>query len=94
MGERTPDAIPVLGGRRLPTLLVAGIAVAGVVAVAVIVGLSIANWSQVSGFADRPTSGWAVLMLICYLPAVAWAPLLLAVTVAYVRRRRSVSRHL
>lgn len=88
-GERIPVAVPVLGGRRLPVLLVAGIAVAGVVAVAVVVVLSIVNWSQVSGFADRPTSGWAVLMLLCYLPAVAWAPLLLAVTVGYVRRRRA-----
>lgn len=88
-GERIPAVLPVIGGRRWPTTVVAGIAVIGAAAVAVIVAASIAHWPQVSGFADRPASGWAVLMLLCYLPALAWAPLLLAVTVAYVRRRRS-----
>jgi hypothetical protein len=59
----------------------------GALIVGVLVVLSVAHWSAVSGFADRPTSGWALLMVACYLPATLWPPLLLAVMVAYVRRR-------
>lgn len=40
-----------------------------------------------SGFADHPTSGWALLMDACYAPAAPWAPLVIAVTVTYLRRR-------
>lgn len=86
-GEQIPARIPLLGGRRLPVWLVAAVAVAGAVIVTGIVGLSIAHWSSVSGFSDRPTSGWALLMAACYAPAVLWPPLLLATTLAYIRRR-------
>lgn len=86
-GEQIPSRIPLLGGRRLPVWLVAALAVAGAAIVAGIVGLSIAHWSSVSGFSDRPTSGWARLMAACYAPAVLWSPLLLVTTLAYIRRR-------
>lgn len=86
-GERVPARVPLLGGRRLPVWPVAAVAVAGVIVVSGIVWLSIAHWSSVSGFSDRPTSGWALLMAACYAPALLWAPLLLAVTLAYLRRR-------
>ncbi|MEJ7636080.1 hypothetical protein [Aeromicrobium sp.] len=86
-GEEIPSVVPVVGGRRVPIWLAAGLAVLGAVAVAGLVALSITNWSQVSGFADSPTSGWAILMVAAYGPAILWAPLLLAVTYAYVLRR-------
>lgn len=86
-GERFPRGIPVVGGRRLPIAPVVTVAVIGAVVVAVLVVQSIAHWLSVSGFADRPVSFWSVLMLLCYLPAIAWSPLLAAVTVAYLRRR-------
>jgi len=72
--------------------LVAAVAVAGVVVVSGIAGLSITHWSSVSGFSDRPTSGWALLMAACYATALLWPPLLLTVTLAYVRRRTSRGR--
>lgn len=86
-GERIPRGVPRFGGRRLPIVPVVVMASLGAVAVAAIVVQSIAHWSSVSGFTDRPISFWSVLMLLCYLPAIAWSPLLAAVTVAYVRRR-------
>jgi hypothetical protein len=86
-GERVPRGVPLLGGRPVPVAVPALVAVTGAVVVAGIVGLSVVHWSDVSGFADRPGSGWAVLMDACYAPVAAWAPLLLAVTWAYVRRR-------
>lgn len=92
-GEQIPSGVPVVGSRRFPIWLVAGLAVAGAAIVTVLVWLSITHWSRVSGFADRPTSGWAVLMAACYAPAALWPPLLIAVTLAYVRRRRTRDRH-
>lgn len=88
-GETVPGRVLVIGGRRPPTSLVAGAALLGAAIVAALVALSIVHWSSVSGFADRPTSGWALLMAGCYAPAVLWPVLLTAVTVAYVRRRRA-----
>lgn len=87
-GERVPAGLPLLGGRRLPTVLVATTAVLGAAGVLVLVCLSVVHWPSVSGFGDRPTSGWALLMVACYAPSALWPPLLLAVTAAYVRRRR------
>ncbi len=91
-GERVPAGVPLLGDRCLPVWLVAAVAVAVAIVVSGIVWLSIAHWSGVSGFSDRPTSGWALLMAACYAPAILWPPLLLAVTLAYVRRRISRRR--
>lgn len=86
-GEVFPRWTPVLGGRRVPLALATGIAILGVTGTAYLVVGSIVNWSAVSGFGDRPRSGWARLMAACYLPATLWPVLLLAVTAAYVVRR-------
>lgn len=88
-GEVAPGWLPVVGGRRLPVPAVVGAAAVGVLVTAAIVVASVLHWPQVSGFADRPRSGWARLMVACYLPAGLWPPLLAAVTVAYWRRRAS-----
>jgi len=86
-GERLPAAVPMLGGRRLPTLAVTFLAVAGALTVTAISLLSMLNWEHVSGFAGRTWSTGGLLMIVCYLPALFWGPLLLAVTWAYWRRR-------
>lgn len=86
-GERVPAVLPVVGGRRLPALPVTLLAAAGGVVVTVICVLSIVNWDDVSGFAGRTWSPLGTLMIVCYLPALFWGPLLLAVTWAYWRRR-------
>ncbi|MDI6100425.1 hypothetical protein QLQ12_17595 [Actinoplanes sp. NEAU-A12] len=86
-GERVPARVPVIGGRRYPTWLVAGLAAAGVVPLAVIVVMSAANWDVLIGAAGRPPSGWTMLATACYLPAALWPVLVTMVTVAYVRRR-------
>ncbi|GAA2865113.1 hypothetical protein Acy02nite_13730 [Actinoplanes cyaneus] len=87
MGEQVPSWVPVLGSRRCPTWLVAGLAAAGVVPLAVIVVTSVANWDVLIGAAGRPSPGWTMLATACYLPAAWWPVLVAAVTVAYVRRR-------
>ena len=86
-GERVPASVPVLGGRRLPALAVTAVAAAGALVVTAICVLSAVNWPAVSGFAGRTSSPGGVFMIACYLPALLWGPLLLAVTWAYWRRR-------
>ncbi len=86
-GEIVPRWVPVLGGRPVPLLAAVVPACAGGVTVTYLGVLSVRNWNQVSGFADRPDCGWARFMAICYAPALAWGPLLFAVTAAYWRRR-------
>lgn len=90
-GHTLPRRVPALGGHRIPPALVILTATAGAVAVATISGLAVAHWDSVSGFADRPHSGPAILMLLCYLPALLWSPLLLATTWAYWRREKAGS---
>lgn len=86
-GERVPGWVPVAGGRRIPTWLPVLLAIAGAAMVTYLIILSVLHWSDVSGFADRPRSGWALLMVACYLPAALWPLLLLAVTYSYIQRR-------
>lgn len=87
-GERVPARVPVIGGRRSPGWLVAGLAAAGVVSLAVIVAMSMWNWDVIIGAGGSPPSpGGEILATVCYLPAAGWPVLLAAVTVAYVRRR-------
>lgn len=86
-GEVFPRWIPGLGGRRVALWFPVVAVLVGAAAVAQLVVTSIVHWSSVSGFADRPSSAWAILQLACYLPATLWPLLLLATLVAYVRRR-------
>jgi hypothetical protein len=86
-GERVPPRVPVIGGCRYPTWLVAGLAAAGLVPLVVIVVVSAANWDVLIGAAGRPSPGWTTLATACYVPAALWPVLVAAVTVAYIRRR-------
>jgi hypothetical protein len=88
-GECLPGWVPLMSGRRIPVWLPTLVAVGGAAIVTCLIVLSITNWSHVSGFADNPRSGWAMLMMACYVPAALWPPLLLAATYSYVRRRRA-----
>lgn len=91
-GEVLPHRLPLVGGKTVPPALAVAIAATGAFAVIAICILSVLNWHSVSGFADRPRSGWAMLMVACYLPALLWGPLVLAATWAYRRRRRTPRR--
>ena len=90
-GEVVPRWIPLLGGRRIPTFAAAVPAALGVIALISISVSVVGNWDDdpTAGF---PTGGWAVLMVACYAPLLAWGPLLAVVTVAYVIRRRRQDR--
>lgn len=84
-GERWPRRLPWLGGRRVPVAAAAVPAALGALACTVYGVLFV--WTTLHAEMDITVWGqW--LMNACYLPMVAWGPLLGAVTVHYVRRRR------
>ncbi|MGI5323995.1 hypothetical protein [Actinomadura nitritigenes] len=85
-GEVWPRWVPFLGGRRIRPL--AAIVPASLGSVALV-----CLWTPlVSGFSnsdpEMPHGAKAVILYACYLPLVAWGPLLAAVTAAYAVRRR------
>ncbi|MEV5571292.1 hypothetical protein AB0L06_14675 [Spirillospora sp. NPDC052269] len=84
-GEVWPRWIPFLRGRRVHPLAAIIPAALGAVALMVI-------WTQLLfGFdgsdPETPQGAKRVILYLCYVPLVAWGPLLAAVTVAYAVRR-------
>ncbi|WP_203922431.1 hypothetical protein [Rugosimonospora africana] len=96
-GEVFPRWVPVLRGRRVPTLVAVVPAALGAavltllwtwVAVTLSLGLRIDGRPQLQ---DAPVSfgDWKGLVAVAaYAPLLLWGPLLAAVTVSYWRRRR------
>lgn len=86
-GERVPAWIPLLGGRSVwPWAAIVPATLGGLFLVVFGAQLPFAFFGEVSP-EDQADGWWAVLMAVCYLPLVAWGPLVLAVTYAYYRRR-------
>ncbi|MFP3962095.1 hypothetical protein SMC26_07170 [Actinomadura fulvescens] len=77
-GEVFPRWIPFAGGRNVPTLFAVSVASLGAVAV------TFAGAVGALGWADAPQG---ITMTLCYLPFLAWGPLLAIVTVHYLLRR-------
>lgn len=86
-GEVFPRWLPLLGGHRVPPPFAVTVATAGAVALILIWGY--ASWGVAvrGNVLDFSPAGFA-LLVACYLPLLLWGPLLLALTVAYHRRRR------
>ena len=86
-GEVVPAWVPRLRGRRIPPAAVVLPATVG--GVLLIVIWSFALIGVFTGRIEQFTggTGWWVLMVACYLPAMLWGPLLLCVTYLYHRRR-------
>src|SRR5687768_3682673 len=87
-GEVWPRWIPVLRGRRIPPLAAIIPAAAGAAALVWL-------WTPlIQGFPSDPNNpaqindGALAVITVCYMPLVAWGPMLAAVTAAYAVRRR------
>lgn len=84
-GERAPAWIPAIGGRRIPPYAAIAPAALGALALQAIWTFAFVNFVRLD--LDFAAAGWEALLLACYLPLLAWAPLLAATTWAYWRRR-------
>lgn len=84
-GERIPSWLPRWGGRSVRPRLVVVAASAGAVVLVVLWTPFLAWWSIPH---PELTDAGSVVVGLWYLPLVAWAPLLIAVTIDYHRRHR------
>ncbi len=85
-GEVVPRWIPLLGGRPVRPLAAVVPAVLGALAtVAVVYGFYLSI--LLNGFPPGHTTTEEVVLALCYLPLLAWGPLLGLVTYSYHRRR-------
>jgi hypothetical protein len=85
-GERAPAWIPVIGGRRVPPLAAVVPAAIGALLLTAIWLFAFRNFPSMQGL-EFAHPAWKVLLVACYLPLLAWGPLLAAVTYGYYRRR-------
>lgn len=83
-GEVWPRRIPRLGGHRVPVMAAVVPAALGALACTVYGVLFV--WTTLhADMAITPWGQW--VMTLCYVPIVAWGPLLAVVTAHYYRRR-------
>ncbi|MCX5202770.1 hypothetical protein OG897_15090 [Streptomyces sp. NBC_00237] len=92
-GEVVPHWVPLIGGRAIRPMGAVVPAVLGATGLFGIYGWYVyANifTDLAPGITGTPLQ--EAILLVCYLPLLAWAPLLLAVTFAYYRRRVPAAR--
>ena len=87
-GDMVPGWSPVYAGRRLPTWLVALVALTGATLLAALCAMGIDNWAAVDPFAGEPESGWSRLSDVSYLAVLVWPPALVTAVIGYVTSRR------
>jgi hypothetical protein len=90
-GEVMPGWVPLIGGRPIHRLAATIPAALGAIALTGIWTFAVVNVlsGTTSGGLDYffPTVAQKAVLLICYVPLVAWGPLLAVLTIAYYRRR-------
>jgi hypothetical protein len=88
-GEVAPTWLPLIGGR--PVRPKAAIVPAGLGSIALMLIWTVDFWDVWTGdFASTmATPFWAAVFACCYAPLNLWGPALLALTLAYHRRRRA-----
>ncbi|MFI9329575.1 hypothetical protein ACIGZJ_18760 [Kitasatospora sp. NPDC052868] len=86
-GRVTPRWLPLIGGRRVRPLAAVVPAALGS---AILTYLSVASvcggWASAMSSPDSPHGFAGLVMTVCYLPLIAWGPLVAAVTADYARR--------
>lgn len=90
-GEVVPGWVPVLRGRAVPRLVATVPAMLGALALTYMWTLAAVRFADQVGDGSLdwmwPETWQKTLLVVCYLPLVAWGPLLAVLTVCYHRRR-------
>lgn len=90
-GEVVPGWLPLVGGRPVHRFAATVPAALGAAALTGIWTFAVVNvlTGTTSGGLDYffPTVAQKAVLLVCYVPLVAWGPLLAVLTIAYYRRR-------
>lgn len=93
-GEVFPRWIPFLGGRAVSPRGATAAALGGATGLVALIGwftyVALAGIGQNAAGTHTDGPVQDALFYACYLPLIAWAPLLAAVAVAYYRRRTGV----
>ncbi|MGW7068687.1 hypothetical protein ACWGII_08870 [Streptomyces sp. NPDC054855] len=90
-GEVVPQWIPLLGGRRVRPLAATIPAVLGGLLLAGLLSWAFYSHSTAVGLEGTGTAAQYTFLLFCYGPLLAWPPLLIAVALAYYRRRTATA---
>ncbi|MGW4891414.1 hypothetical protein ACWEQL_03985 [Kitasatospora sp. NPDC004240] len=86
-GEVVPRWIPLLGGRRVrPLAAIVPAAVGSAILTVIGTGALFGGWSENMSSPDSPHGLAGLVMTLCYLPMLAWGPLVAIVTFDYARR--------
>ncbi|MET8703966.1 hypothetical protein ABZW10_34705 [Kitasatospora sp. NPDC004723] len=86
-GEVLPRRIPLIGGRAVrPWAAIVPAALGSTALTAMGMSALFGGWASAMNGPGAPRGLAGVIMTLCYLPLVAWGPLLAAVTFAYARR--------
>lgn len=90
-GEVLPGWLPLVGGRpihRLAATIPAALGAAALTAIWTFAVVGVVNRTMGGGLDYFfPTALQKAVLLVCYVPLLAWGPLLAVLTVAYFRRR-------
>ncbi|WP_234371398.1 hypothetical protein [Streptomyces sp. XY431] len=86
-GEVVPSWIPLIGGRAVrPLAAIVPAAIGSAVLTYIGASSLFGGWADQLSDPEAPQGLAAVVMTLCYLPMLAWGPLVAAVTFAYARR--------
>ncbi|MFB8198662.1 hypothetical protein [Kitasatospora purpeofusca] len=86
-GEVVPSWIPLIGGRTVrPLAAIVPAAIGSAVLTYIGTSALFGGWADQLSDPEAPQGLAAVVMTLCYLPMIAWGPLVAAVTFAYARR--------
>jgi hypothetical protein len=91
-GETFPRWLPLVDGRRVPASPVVALASTGGLALTAMWTFALRNALLNDGLDEISSGAWHAVAVACYLPALAWGPLLLHVTWLYHRRRAASAR--
>ncbi|MFJ8433585.1 hypothetical protein ACIQ9P_20010 [Kitasatospora sp. NPDC094019] len=86
-GEVVPSWIPLIGGRTVrPLAAIVPAAIGSAVLTWIGISALFGGWADQLSDPEAPQGLAGVVMTLCYLPMLAWGPLVAAVTFAYARR--------